>query len=92
MAPIPVIVVAVGYVFLWTPNSSGPTNSGKSTLAQNLLSLLAPPTDPTEAAKSSIASIDIIHQDDFCPPKSEIPWNQAWDVADWDTPYGSVSF
>mgnify|MGYP002758613471 FL=1 len=64
----------------------GPTCSGKSTLASDLQAILM----PRAGEASTIVSVDVLHQDDFCPPSEQIPWNQVWQVQDWDTPHGSV--
>lgn len=45
---------------------------------------------PRAGEASTIVSVDVLHQDDFCPPSEQIPWNQVWQVQDWDTPHGSV--
>ncbi|WFD21164.1 hypothetical protein MCAP1_003424 [Malassezia caprae] len=66
----------------------GPTSSGKTSLAKNLLAILQPPAD----ASSPIAAVHVLHQDDFTPPKAEIPWNDTWKVQDWDTPHGSCNY
>ena len=91
MNHLPVIVVGVGCVSFMQSNNRGPTNSGKTTLSENLLALLCPPAGP-DGTQSSIASIEVLHQDDFFRPLHELPWNSKFNVADWDTPHGAVSF
>lgn len=80
-----IVILGVGYVYI-SNRHRGPTSSGKTSLAKNLLAILQPPAD----ASSPIASVHVLHQDDFTPPKDEIPWNDTWKVQDWDTPHGSV--
>lgn len=64
-----VVIVGVG----------GATNSGKTTLAKRLLSMLP--------AGRGI----MVHQDDFALPESELPWNEKAQARDWDHPVGTVS-
>ena len=91
MNHLPVIVVGVGCVSFMQSNNRGPYNSGKTTLSEYLLALLCPPAGP-DGTQSSIASIEVLHQDDFFRPLHELPWNSKFNVADWDTPHGAVSF
>lgn len=84
-----VLVIGVGYVSRFALLiHRGPTSSGKTTVVQNLLALLRPAQDAPEP--DPIRSVHILHQDDFCPPKDQMPWNEKWKVTDWDTPHGSV--
>lgn len=64
----------------------GPTSSGKTTLAENLRAIL----QPAAGQASPVTSTCVLHQDDFCPPKDQMPFNEKWQVTDWDTPHGSV--
>lgn len=84
-----VLVIGVGYVLRFALLiHRGPTSSGKTTVVQNLLAILQPAQDAPEPGP--IRSVHILHQDDFCPPKDQMPWNEKWEVTDWDTPHGSV--
>ncbi|PWN93170.1 P-loop containing nucleoside triphosphate hydrolase protein, partial [Acaromyces ingoldii] len=65
-----VVVVGVG----------GATNSGKTTLAKRLLSMLP--------AGRGI----MVHQDDFALPESELPWNEKAQARDWDHPVGTIDY
>ncbi|WFD00966.1 hypothetical protein MYAM1_003723 [Malassezia yamatoensis] len=72
-----VLVVGIG----------GPTSSGKSTIVQNLVAILQPSSE-----SSPIHSVHVLHQDDFCPPQNQMPYNTEYNVTDWDTPHGSTDY
>lgn len=62
---------------------SGATSSGKTTLAKNLAGVFT-------SAGAPIKAVHVLHQDDFTYPPDRMPWNEKWQVTDWDTPKGSV--
>ncbi|KDN47334.1 P-loop containing nucleoside triphosphate hydrolase protein [Tilletiaria anomala UBC 951] len=57
----------------------GATCSGKTTLAKHL-------------SKAASKDVMIVHQDDFAPKEEDLPWNDAINARDWDTPYGSIDY
>ena len=67
-------------------DGSGATNSGKTTLAKNLLGVL----QPAAHERSPFTDAHILHQDDFTYPPDKMPYNERWQITDWDTPHGSV--
>lgn len=63
----------------------GATSSGKTTLAKNLAGVFASTGTP-------ISAVRVLHQDDFTYPPDRMPWNEKWQVTDWDTPHGSIDY
>ncbi|WFD35502.1 hypothetical protein MCUN1_002358 [Malassezia cuniculi] len=63
----------------------GATSSGKTTLAKNLAGVLA-------SASVRVDAVRVLHQDDFTYPPDQMPWNEKWQVTDWDTPHGAINY
>ncbi|PWN50598.1 P-loop containing nucleoside triphosphate hydrolase protein [Violaceomyces palustris] len=74
----------------------GATCSGKTTLAKHLLNILhpTPPSTCTRISQpnSTVRDAFILHQDDFAPLEETLPWNQEFQVRDWDWPDGAIQY
>jgi nicotinamide/nicotinate riboside kinase len=62
---------------------SGPSSSGKTTLARLLRSILNTPPSPSSGPTPKISSF-ILHEDDFYVTDALIPIDPASGLADWD--------
>ncbi|KAL1959533.1 hypothetical protein VTO42DRAFT_1978 [Malbranchea cinnamomea] len=66
---------------------SGPSSSGKTTLARLLRTIFSPPTSPAAPSECDVNTF-IIHEDDFYKPDDQIPVTTTLSgklVQDWDT-------
>lgn len=70
----------------------GATSSGKTTLSKHLFDLLNPAIAAYRAQQKQHTNLLLVHQDDFVPAEQDLPWNEATNATDWDTPYGSVLY
>lgn len=69
----------------------GATSSGKTTLSKHLVDLLGPGVQEGGRQEHQHKLV-LVHQDDFVPEEKDLPWNEACQAVDWDTPHGSVKY